>query len=485
MDEKIPVSDLVTDPVDDLATFDEIAHPQISLPLDMFGDARRNSKGIDLTDSLDTVPLLEDIQRWQTHTWSVAALIGGRACTGGEQPVTNPVDRRDVLGSVIEATAEDASKAVGIAVTAQKDWDRAGGAHRATVLEKAADMLEDRLHEFMALLVREAGKSLSDAIAEVREAIDFCRFYGAQARAEFNGPRALVGPTGEDNLYSLHGRGAFVCISPWNFPLAIFLGQVTAALAAGNSVLAKPAEQTPVVAHEAVRLLHNAGVPADVLHFLPGSGSTVGAALTADERIGGVAMTGSTATAKLINRTLADRAGPIIPFIAETGGQNAMFVDSTALPEQVVDDVIRSAFHSAGQRCSALRILYVQDDIADTVITMIKGAMDELAFGNVAELSVDVGPVIDTRARDTLQRHIDKMTADGRLLHTIALDAACDHGSFLAPHMFEITGAGESGSGTFRPHPACCAVQVTGTGQTSGGTESHRIRSDDWCTQPD
>jgi len=290
----------------------------------------------------------------------------------------------------------------------------------------------------MALCVREAGKTIPDAIAEVREAVDFCRYYAARARADFTGPQAMPGPTGERNQVSLHGRGVFACISPWNFPLAIFTGQVAAALLAGNAVIAKPAEQTPLIAAAAVRLLHRAGVPGDALHLLPGEGATIGAPLVGDRRIAGVAFTGSTETARLINQTLARRDGPIVPLIAETGGQNAMIVDSTALPEQVVRDVVVSAFHSAGQRCSALRVLFLQEDVAEPMIAMLAGAMDELAVGDPAALATDVGPVIDAEALTMLEAHAKRMTAEGRLLRRAKLGPATGHGHFFAPAAFEI-----------------------------------------------
>jgi RHH-type proline utilization regulon transcriptional repressor/proline dehydrogenase/delta 1-pyrroline-5-carboxylate dehydrogenase len=290
----------------------------------------------------------------------------------------------------------------------------------------------------MALCVREAGKTLPDALAEVREACDFCRYYAAQARSRFAAPRELLGPTGESNLLSLHGRGVFACISPWNFPLAIFTGQVSAALAAGNAVLAKPAEQTPLVAARAVQLLHQAGVPGGILHLLPGDGAAVGGRLVADGRISGVAFTGSTETARHIQRTLAAREGPIVPLIAETGGQNAMIVDSTALAEQVVTDVLSSAFGSAGQRCSALRVLFVQKEIAQRLIELLTGAMQELVIGDPGLLATDVGPVIDSEARALLERHAERMEREGRLLYRLDLPPETHHGDFFAPMVVEI-----------------------------------------------
>jgi RHH-type proline utilization regulon transcriptional repressor/proline dehydrogenase/delta 1-pyrroline-5-carboxylate dehydrogenase len=290
----------------------------------------------------------------------------------------------------------------------------------------------------MALCVREAGKTLPDAIAEVREAADFCRYYAAQARAHFAGPTRLPGPTGEENTLRLAGRGVFLTISPWNFPLAIFTGQVAAALVAGNAVIAKPAEQTGLVAARAVRLFREAGVPDDVLHLLPGDGATLGGALIPDDRIAGVAFTGSTATAKRINRMLAERDGAIVPLIAETGGQNAMIVDSTALPEQVVVDLVASAFHSAGQRCSACRVLYVQDGVADKLLTMLSGAVDTLKVGDPALLETDVGPVIDDEARSMLEGHAKRMDREGRLLMQAEVQPGLENGTFFAPRAYEI-----------------------------------------------
>ncbi|MHB1220107.1 MAG: L-glutamate gamma-semialdehyde dehydrogenase, partial [Alphaproteobacteria bacterium] len=264
------------------------------------------------------------------------------------------------------------------------------------------------------------------------------RYYAVRARADFEAPLALPGPTGEDNSIALHGRGVFACISPWNFPLAIFTGQVTAALAAGNAVIAKPAEQTPLIAAEAVRLMHQAGVPTDVLHLLPGEGGVVGARLVADGRVAGVAFTGSTETARGIARGLAGRDGPIVPLIAETGGQNAMIVDSSALPEQVVDDVLTSSFQSAGQRCSALRVLFLQDDVADKILHMLAGAMEELVVGDPGLLRTDVGPVIDAEAKETLDKHAARMRSEGKLIHAAKLGAGTENGTFVAPQAFEI-----------------------------------------------
>src|SRR5262249_28858478 len=349
-----------------------------------------------------------------------------------------PADRRRVVGSVVEAEASEIEPAMARAARAQPDWDATPAEERARSLEGAADLFEAQMPGLMALAIREAGKTIPDAVAEVREAVDFLRYYAGRGRADFALPLALPGPTGETNQLALQGRGVFVCISPWNFPLAIFTGQVAAALAAGNSVVAKPAEQTPLIAMAAVRLLHQAGVPADALHLLPGDGPGIGAGLIADPRTAGVAFTGSTETARAINRVLAARSGPIVPLIAETGGQNAMIVDSSALPEQVVRDVLASSFQSAGQRCSALRVLFVQADIADKLIAMLTGAMAELRVGDPGLLATDVGPVIDEAARDMLAAHAARMAREGRLLHEVRLPPECLHGTFVAPAAFEI-----------------------------------------------
>ncbi|MBV9015764.1 MAG: L-glutamate gamma-semialdehyde dehydrogenase, partial [Alphaproteobacteria bacterium] len=320
-------------------------------------------------------------------------------------------------------------------------WNGTPAEERAAILDKAADLYEENRAALMALIIREGGRTIPAALSEVREAVDFLRYYAARARADFSRPQRLPGPTGERDEIGLHGRGVFACISPWNFPLSIFTGQIAAALAAGNAVIAKPAEQTPLVAAAAVRHLLAAGIPGDALHLLPGTGETVGAALVGDSRIAGVAFTGSTETGRAINQSLAARPGPIVPLIAETGGQNAMIVDSSALAEQVVADVLVSAFDSAGQRCSALRLLYLQDDIADRLLPMLTDAMAELRIGDPALLVTDVGPVIDDPARQALEQHAARMTGEGRLLYECMLPPGTEHGTFFPPRAFEIDSA--------------------------------------------
>jgi len=365
--------------------------------------------------------------------------------------VTNPADRREQVGSVRDATPAEIAMAFEASAAAQPAWNSSGGDARAATLDRASDLLEASRADFHELLVREAGKTLSDAVAEVREAVDFCRYYAARAREQFAQPKRLEGPTGESNELSLHGRGVFACISPWNFPLAIFAGQVTAALAAGNTVVAKPAEPTPLIAARFVTLLHEAGVPREAVHLTPAPGRRFGEVAFAHDALAGVAMTGSTATGLTINRSLAARSGAIVPLIAETGGLNAMIVDSTALPEQVVDDVVSSAFMSAGQRCSALRLLFLQDEIADQVLEMIAGAMDELIIGDPADLKTDVGPVITPAAAEGLAQHVARMRKEARVIKACTLSGAHEHGSFFAPHLIELKSAAQLTREEFGP----------------------------------
>jgi RHH-type proline utilization regulon transcriptional repressor/proline dehydrogenase/delta 1-pyrroline-5-carboxylate dehydrogenase len=368
-------------------------------------------------------------------------IVGGKEIAGREERVFDPGDRRRQIGTVVSADAAMLERALAAAAKAAPGWDRTPAVERAAILERAAELYERDRAALMALVIREGGRTIPAALSELREAADYLRYYAARARADFAEPLPLPGPTGERNRIALHGRGVFACVSPWNFPLAIFTGQIAAALAAGNAVIAKPAEQTPLTAAAAVRRLHDAGIPGDILHLLPGSGEAIGAALVADRRIAGVAFTGSTDTARAINLALAKRPGPIVPLIAETGGQNAMIVDSSALPEQVVADVLTSAFDSAGQRCSALRLLYAQDDIAWRIVPLLAGAMAELTIGDPALLATDVGPVIDAEARAALEAHAERMSRDGRLRYQCALPPGTEHGTFFAPRAFEIDSA--------------------------------------------
>ncbi|MFB0934473.1 MAG: bifunctional proline dehydrogenase/L-glutamate gamma-semialdehyde dehydrogenase PutA [Propionivibrio sp.] len=437
-DASLPIEQLVADPVEKAAALAVKPHPGIPLPRNLFGAERANSEGLDMNDKATLDSLRRAIEASIAEHYEAAPLIGGKAVKGKSSKVCAPADRRDVGGHGTGASSEDAAEAMARAAAAFRGWEETAAGERAAILDRAADMLQQRLPELVALIVREGGRTQADAVSEVREAIDFCRYYAAQAREKFAEPILLPGPTGERNTLSLHGRGVFVCISPWNFPLAIFIGQVAAALAAGNTVVAKPAEQTPLVAALAVRFLHAAGVPADALALLPGGGR-IGAALVADPRCAGVAFTGSTEVARLIAQTLATRPGAIVPLIAETGGQNAMIVDSSALSEQVVRDVVASAFNSAGQRCSALRVLFLQEDIADKVSMMLCGAMQTLRVGNPTDIRTDVGPVIDDDARYMLERHSRKLDSFATPIYTCKLDdELTENGSFFAPRAFEI-----------------------------------------------
>ncbi len=409
VDEKEPIDDIVADPIARLARLPVKPHPRIPLPRDLFQPVRQNSRGLDLADRRALAELRDGLAEAVRRPWQAGPIVGGAEFAGAGEPVFDPSDRRRQVGTVANALPEAVEEALARAVRAAPAWDQTPADARAAALERAADLYERDRAPLMALIIREGGRTIPAALSEVREAADYLRYYAARARADFAGPERLPGPTGERNEIALHGRGVFACISPWNFPLAIFTGQIAAALAAGNAVVAKPAEQTPLVAAAAVRLLLTAGIPSDVLHLLPGPGESIGGALVADPRIAGVAFTGSTETARAINLALAGRPGPIVPLIAETGGQNAMIVDSSALAEQVVADVVTSAFDSAGQRCSALRLLYLQDDIAERVLSMLEGAMAELQIGDPALLATDIGPVIDEPARQALERHAARM----------------------------------------------------------------------------
>jgi RHH-type proline utilization regulon transcriptional repressor/proline dehydrogenase/delta 1-pyrroline-5-carboxylate dehydrogenase len=434
-DADIPAEELVGDPVAELAALSPKRNPAIPLPADIFG-ARKNSAGIDLSDPLVREPLMARLTALETAQWRAEPTFPGT--TPGEiAPITMPHDLSVVVGTRRDATAEEVEAAFTRADAIQPGWDALGGEARALLLEEAADLFEAHSAEFLSLCQREAGKTLMDAVLELREAVDFLRYYAAEARRHFIEPTILPGPTGEENSLSLHGRGVFATISPWNFPLAIFIGMASAALAAGNSVIAKPAEQTPLIAALAVKLCHEAGIPPEALQLLPGAGA-VGQMITAHSLLAGVAFTGSTDTARAINRTLANREGPIATLIAETGGQNAMIVDSSALPEQVVRDVLASSFQSAGQRCSALRVLYLQEDIADGVLEMIRGGFEALRVGDPADLATDVGPVIDEDAKAALERHVARSEASGRAIERLPLPPSTAKGCFVAPTIIEL-----------------------------------------------
>lgn len=435
LDKDVPVHKLIEDPIDKLSTYSNsnieqdgqgqvksksssLRHPLIPKPVDIYrasgldGGARTNSMGLDLNNPVKVDALYTAMQYAKDQSRLAGPIINGEVQSEGKLlEVFNPANKKTAVGSGYQSLPEHIDSAFTAASHAQDAWDKRGGESRAVILDSMADLLEKNINDLLWLISNEAGRTIGDALDELREAVDFCRYYGLKAREHFAQPLELPGPTGETNELSLHGRGVFLCISPWNFPMAIFIGQISAALAAGNTVIAKPAEQTPLVAARIIKLFHQAGVPNAVLHMITGAGAEVGPLLVEHPLLAGVAFTGSTATAKQINRQLAARDGAILPLIAETGGQNAMIVDSSALPEQVVDDVISSAFLSAGQRCSALRVLYLQEDIADTTIELIKGAMEALTLGNPTKLSTDVGPVIDSAALYRLQQHIDAVSS--------------------------------------------------------------------------
>lgn len=439
IDEKIPVKDLVEHPVEKTNRLVNKPHPKIKLPAKIYPD-RVNSEGLDLTNPHTLAELTLAMDKALTNPWYAIPTVVPKPATLREiegEAVTDPTDQKRPTGTLVFATQENIEKSILLATKAAPIWNNIPLAQRAASLERLADLIEKNRPEFMAMLVREAGKCMPDALGEIREAVDFCRYYAAIARHLLS-PLVLPGPTGEFNQLEMHGRGVFFCISPWNFPLAIFVGQIVAALVSGNCVIAKPAEQTSLIGAKAVDLMHKAGIPKEVVQLLPGKGSVIGPILTADNRINGVMFTGSTETARGINQTLAKRIGPIVPFIAETGGQNVMIADSTALPEQLIHDVITSAFNSAGQRCSALRVLFLQSEMADHVIALLKGAMQELKVGDPAKLATDIGPVIHESAKKVLEAHAERMNQIGQLIAEVPLPRETQYGTFFAPRAYEI-----------------------------------------------
>ena len=478
--DRAPLEEMIANPVTRLMAATPKRNPRIPKPESIF-PGRVNSRGLVLNDPVSSSRILSAMQRAFDGTPHAAyPIVGGVERVRPATLVRDPADHARQIGMAGEAADEDVRAALDSAAAAQAPWDRRGGADRAAILERAAELFEEQRALLMALIVREAGRTVPNALSEWREAVDFLRYYAMQARAHFEHAAALPGVTGENNGLSLRGRGVFACIAPWNFPLSIFTGQVAGALAAGNSVLAKPAEQTPLIGAAAVRLLHQAGVPGDVLHFLPGDGARLGKIMLAHTALAGVAFTGSTETAVLINRALAAREGPIPVLIAETGGQNAMIVDSTALPEQVARDVVTSAFDSAGQRCSALRVLFLQEDVADTMLAQILGAMDELKLGDPFELATDIGPVIDEEARANLTAHAERMTKEATLLRKLPVDASLQRGVFFPPHAFAIESMGQLTREVFGPilhvvrfagdrlDQVCDAINASGYGLTLG-----------------
>jgi RHH-type proline utilization regulon transcriptional repressor/proline dehydrogenase/delta 1-pyrroline-5-carboxylate dehydrogenase len=464
VDPTVRIEDLVADPVAQTRLTGGAPHPRILPPGSLYPD-RKNSRGVDFSDEIVLASLENDLEGNPVQLTAVQVSADAHA-TAKSTPVSivNPADRSEIVGTVEEADRGEVERAVALAAGAGVAWSRTPAAARAACLERAADLIESERVGLISLAVREAGKTLPNAVGEIREASDFCRYYAAQARRE---------------LASATPRGPIGCITPWNFPLAIFVGEVSAALAAGNPVLAKPAEQTPLMAASVVALLHRAGVPREALQLLPGRGEIVGAALVADPRLAGVLFTGSTDVARGINRQLARRADDAI-LIAETGGQNAMIVDSSSLPEQVVADVLSSAFDSAGQRCSALRILCLQDDIAERVLVMLKGAMEELRVGDPRRLDTDIGPVIDADALAALSSHVARMREQGAPVFQLPLPEDCARGTFFPPTLIEIESVAQLTAEVFGPvlhvvrfrqdelDTLIAAVNATGYGLTHG-----------------
>ncbi|WP_290798391.1 bifunctional proline dehydrogenase/L-glutamate gamma-semialdehyde dehydrogenase PutA [Halomonas sp.] len=444
VDPDVPVESLCVHPIETLKQFKTLANPRIPLPRDIFGVGRQNSRGVNLNVRSQYQPLMDEMATTMDKEHRVGPLLAFAVedDPASQHEIRSPYDRRKSVGTVQWTSAEQAARAVDAAWAAFPRWEATPVAERAAIIRRLGELMETHMAELMTLCSREGGKLLTDGVDEIKEAVDFCRYYAMKAEELFGKPMPLPGPTGESNELMLAGKGVFAAISPWNFPVAIFCGQVVAAAVAGNTVLAKPAEQTSIVAHRVIELLLEAGMPRDVVQLLPGDGPTVGSVLTSDPRITGVVFTGGTDTAQIINRSLAAREGAALPtLIAETGGMNAMIVDSTALPEQVVADVIQSAFQSAGQRCSALRVLYLQEDVADRVIEILDGAMKELRVADPRDLGTDVGPVIDEDARRGLLAHIEKLKAQGRLVAETRLDPLLTgDGTFIAPVAFEIDG---------------------------------------------
>lgn len=478
-DPRIPIAQLTADPVAKLAALPQKRHPKVTLPAALYSPERQNSTGLDLTDPAVTTPLHAAVAASWTREWRAAPLLNGvQETETAATPVCDPSRNNRIVGQVQNATTAQVAAAVENAATAFPAWRDRPVAERAALLEAWAEALQTEQAALIALLGREAGKTVNDAVAEVREAIDFCRYYAVEAR-KHGTPQLLPGVTGEQNELFLVGRGVFGCISPWNFPLAIFVGQIAAALAAGNTVVAKPAPQTPLVAAFACQLACKAGLPVAALQLVPG-GAEVGAALLTQPALAGIAFTGSVATAQKINQALAQRNGAIIPLIAETGGQNALLVDSSALPEQVIDDVITSAFRSAGQRCSALRLLCLPTATADKILSMLSAAMQELVLGDPLDLKTDIGPVIDQAACRRLQQHQARLQSAAKAHCVLTLPAAASQGTFFAPQLWEIPAVSFLTEEVFGPilhvvryrpearDSIIAAINATGFGLTGG-----------------
>ncbi|MBP7252207.1 MAG: bifunctional proline dehydrogenase/L-glutamate gamma-semialdehyde dehydrogenase PutA, partial [Alphaproteobacteria bacterium] len=478
-DPRLPIAQLITDPVVRLEALAEKRHPKVALPLALYLPERLNSNGLDLTDPAVTEPLTTAVEASWQREWRAAPLISGAALAEvPATPIYDPSRNSRIVGQVHTATVAQVEAAIDVAAAAFPAWRSRPVVERVAILQQWAEALQAEQATFIALLGREAGKTVNDAVAEVREAIDFCRYYAVEARKQCT-PQLLPGVTGEKNELFLVGRGVFGCISPWNFPLAIFVGQIAAALGVGNTVVAKPAPQTPLVAALACQLAFKAGLPVGVLQLVPG-GTEVGAALLSHPDLAGIAFTGSVATAQKINQILAQRAGAIIPLIAETGGQNALIVDSSALPEQVIDDVITSAFRSAGQRCSALRLLCLPVATADKILTMLSAAMQELVLGDPLDLKTDIGPVIDQAACRRLQQHQVRLQKEAKAHCVLTLPQEANQGTFFAPQLWEIPAVNFLNEEVFGPilhvvrykpderDKIITAINATGFGLTGG-----------------
>ena len=451
-DREVSITELVTDPVDAVEQDNgNTRHPRIPVPPDLFGPGRKNSCGFNFADKEELAPLFESVSQARAREWAAAPIVNGNTLGGNSRTIDNPADIRERVGRVWDATPGIAAQALAITADAFTSWRGTDAEYRAAILERAADIVEAHLAELAALCVLEAGKCLRDAHDDVREAIDFLRYYAGCCRKLMAAEMALPGPAGEINSLRLCGRGVFVCISPWNFPVAIYTGQVAAALAAGNTVIAKPAEQASLVAHRLTGFLYQAGIPKEVLAFLPGAGPDLGNALLYDPRVAGVAFTGSTGSARQINLKLAARNGPLATLIAETGGINAMLVDSSALPEQVVRDAVQSAFNSTGQRCSALRVLCLQNEIAPRVLELLVNHMDEWVTGDPARLDTDMGPVIDRAAQTRLDKYITGARKDGKLIYRGPGPVGDVKGYFVSPAIIEIKHLSELKEEIFGP----------------------------------
>ncbi len=445
----ISIESVIDDPVVQLKKLEKLPTHCV-LAKDLYATQRINSEGINLADRQLIMRLQQELKHFNTQTWQAAPLVNGRLGTGIRHKIFNPAQPHQCIGHIIDSDQQAIAQAVNVASEAVKQWRLSDVNVRAAYLQKTAELLEQNRMELVALAVREAGKTIQDAISEIREAVDLCRYYAQQAQEKFTQPISLSGPTGEDNKLYQYGRGVFVCISPWNFPIAIFIGQISAALVSGNTVIAKPAQQSSLIAMRCIQLLHQAGIPDDVLHFLPGDGAYVGQHLLSDPRISGVAFTGSLAIARVINQQLAKHPG-IIPLIAETGGQNVMLADSSAHSEQLVQDAVQSAFNSAGQRCSALRVLYLPYETAEHLIARIIGVMQQLVVADPQVYGTDIGPVISAAAAKQLAEHVDCMDQQERVLFQVPLDECLANACFFPPTLIELKSLAELTEENFGP----------------------------------